>query len=188
MVKCPKCGREWEPPCKQTVCIKLYGECMPCRFVPRPTNVSGSGEGTLSELALIRAELLERANAEVHADFQEAWMNGEVGYADVPLSNALTDRPTLAGWKQVAQQNQKSMTTMDEPMNKNEATEPVAWMDNHGSVVVRGKHRYGGFVDDGRAIPDSWKPLTVHNAGVQAAAQPVACNGMVDDGGYDSGF
>ena len=30
--------------------------------------------------------------------------------------------------------------------------------------------------------------LSASNAGVQAAAQPVACNGMVDDGGYDSGF
>ena len=73
-------------------------------------------------------------------------------------------------------------------MTEIEAAEPVAWIDNHGSVVVRGKHRYGGFVDDGRAIPDSWKPLTVHNAGVQAAAQPGAKAQEMLDGGKDDGF
>lgn len=31
-VSCPKCGRSWTPPCEQTSCLELFGECIPCRF------------------------------------------------------------------------------------------------------------------------------------------------------------
>ena len=31
MTKCPKCDLQWEPPCDQTACIELFGECISCR-------------------------------------------------------------------------------------------------------------------------------------------------------------
>ena len=31
MTKCPKCNLQWSPPCDQTACIELFGECISCR-------------------------------------------------------------------------------------------------------------------------------------------------------------
>jgi hypothetical protein len=31
MTKCPKCDLQWDPPCDQTACIELFGECISCR-------------------------------------------------------------------------------------------------------------------------------------------------------------
>ena len=57
IVTCPKCGRQWIPPCEQTICIERHGECIPCRFVPvgGKINTHGSGAGTDDELAAISA-------------------------------------------------------------------------------------------------------------------------------------
>ena len=57
--KCPKCQREWkdQAPCDQTVCIEMFGECIPCRFLPttHPNNTRGSGSGTDADLKAIEA-------------------------------------------------------------------------------------------------------------------------------------
>ena len=57
LVTCPKCGRQWLPPCEQTICIERHGECIPCRFVPvgGEINKHGSGEGTTEEIDAISA-------------------------------------------------------------------------------------------------------------------------------------
>jgi hypothetical protein len=57
LIACPKCGRQWMPPCEQTICIEMHGECIPCRFVPPggKINTHGSGAGTDNELAAISA-------------------------------------------------------------------------------------------------------------------------------------
>ena len=53
-VACPKCGREWEAPCEQSVCIEMFGECIPCRFIPiGDINKVGSGLGTDEEVEAI---------------------------------------------------------------------------------------------------------------------------------------
>lgn len=50
-MKCPKCEREWPDECQQAECVRRYGECIVCRFLPRGTrNQHGSGSGTQSEL------------------------------------------------------------------------------------------------------------------------------------------
>jgi hypothetical protein len=50
-MKCPKCERKWPDECQQAECVRRYGECIVCRFLPRGTrNQHGSGSGTQSEL------------------------------------------------------------------------------------------------------------------------------------------
>jgi hypothetical protein len=37
---------------------------------------------------------------------------------------------------------------------------PIAWVDDTGKIVVLEKYLGGGFLSEGRAVPDSWTPLT----------------------------
>ena len=57
LVACPKCKRQWMPPCEQTICIERHGECIPCRFAPigGEINKLGSGAGTAEEIDAISA-------------------------------------------------------------------------------------------------------------------------------------
>ena len=58
---CPKCARTWEGPCEQSVCIDLFGECIPCRFLPiGDKNKYGSGNGTEEELNIVTITNIER--------------------------------------------------------------------------------------------------------------------------------
>ena len=69
--KCPKCQREWkgQAPCDQTVCIEMFGECIPCRFLPttHPNNTRGSGSGTDADLKAIETAS-KAVRAKVGAD------------------------------------------------------------------------------------------------------------------------
>ena len=79
--KCPKCQREWkgQAPCDQTVCIEMFGECIPCRFLPttHPNNTRGSGSGTDADLKAIETAS-KAVRAKVGAD-ETATPNAELG-------------------------------------------------------------------------------------------------------------
>jgi hypothetical protein len=68
LVTCPKCGRQWMPPCEQVICIERHGECIPCRFVPvgGEINKHGSGEGTTEEIDAISAAAKVGADSTAH--------------------------------------------------------------------------------------------------------------------------
>ena len=56
-IACPKCKREWKPPCEQTRCIAKHGECICCRFIPiGAINKHGRASGTREEFDAIGAK------------------------------------------------------------------------------------------------------------------------------------
>ena len=63
-VTCPCCGLHWdEPGCEQAACIELFGECIPCRFLPAG---KGSRSGSIADMDRIvarRKEMLVAASA-----------------------------------------------------------------------------------------------------------------------------
>jgi len=48
---CPKCRREWQYDSEQGRSIKLYGECVVCKFTPQG---EGSNNGTKEELEAVQ--------------------------------------------------------------------------------------------------------------------------------------
>jgi hypothetical protein len=52
-VTCPHCRQSWKRHCDQHASIELFGECIPCRFMP---DGKGTREGTQDDIAAIQAK------------------------------------------------------------------------------------------------------------------------------------
>lgn len=51
VIKCPCCERQYAKLTEQHACIDLFGECIPCRFVP---GTKGSGSGIPMDISQIQ--------------------------------------------------------------------------------------------------------------------------------------
>jgi len=62
--QCPCCGLQWDKNTEQHACIELFGECIPCRFVP---NSKGTRSGSNADIDAIQERQRDMISSAIRA-------------------------------------------------------------------------------------------------------------------------